>query len=147
MASYNLRTVLKMMGQNILNWVKSNCVNNLLSTATNLPLAAAQGKVLDEKIGQVTQSLSSIAVRRAYTWNQSVDARTRTAITLSKADIGAQAKVDIVNKTIVPLGVEAGTGYVQITPTGQNGNSISLLAHNISEKATINPILYYIILE
>lgn len=59
MASYNLRTVLKMTGQNILNWVKSNCVNNLLSTSTNLPLAAAQGKVLDEKIGQVTQSLSS----------------------------------------------------------------------------------------
>lgn len=59
MASYNLRTVLKMMGQNILNWVKSNCVNNLLSTSANLPLAAAQGKVLDEKIGQVTQSLNS----------------------------------------------------------------------------------------
>lgn len=57
MASYNLRTVLKMMGQNILNWVKSNCVNNLLSTATNLPLAAAQGKVLDEKIGKINQSL------------------------------------------------------------------------------------------
>lgn len=60
MASYNLRTVLKMMGQNILNWVKSNCVNNLLSTSTNLPLAAAQGKVLDEKIGQVTQSLTQL---------------------------------------------------------------------------------------
>lgn len=59
MASYNLRTVLKMMGQNILNWVKLNCVNNLLSTATNLPLAAAQGKVLDEKIGKINQSLSS----------------------------------------------------------------------------------------
>lgn len=59
MASYNLRTVLKMMGQNILNWVKSNCVNNLLSTATNLPLAAAQGKVLDEKIGQINQSLGN----------------------------------------------------------------------------------------
>ena len=60
MASYNLRTVLKMMGKNILNWVKSNCVNNLLSTATNLPLAAAQGKVLDEKIGQINQSLKLI---------------------------------------------------------------------------------------
>lgn len=66
MASYNLRTVIKMMGQNILNWVKSNCVNNLLSTSTNLPLAAAQGKVLDEKIGQVTQSLESLAPQQKY---------------------------------------------------------------------------------
>lgn len=59
MANNNLREVLKKLTQKTLNWVKSNCVNNLLSTATNLPLAAAQGKVLDEKIGEVTQSLSS----------------------------------------------------------------------------------------
>ena len=71
MASYNLRTVLKMMGQNILNWVKSNCVNNLLSTATNLPLAAAQGKVLDEKIGKINQSLSSIVFRPISTTTSS----------------------------------------------------------------------------
>lgn len=75
MASYNLRTVLKMMGKNILNWVKSNCVNNLLSTATNLPLAAAQGKVLDEKIGQINQSyvgkytLSSTWCVGRYGWS------------------------------------------------------------------------------
>lgn len=71
MASYNLKTVLKMMGQNILNWVKSNCVNNLLSTATNLPLAAAQGKVLDEKIGQINQSLNSIVFKPIATTTSS----------------------------------------------------------------------------
>lgn len=58
MANNNLREVLKKLTQKTLNWVKSNCVNNLLSTATNLPLAAAQGKVLDEKIDEITQSLS-----------------------------------------------------------------------------------------
>lgn len=63
MANNNLREVLKKLTQKTLNWVKSNCVNNLLSTATNLPLAAAQGKVLDEKIGEVTQSLSNISKR------------------------------------------------------------------------------------
>lgn len=63
MANNNLREVLKKLIQKTLNWVKSNCVNNLLSTATNLPLAAAQGKALDEKIGEVTQSLSSIVFR------------------------------------------------------------------------------------
>lgn len=60
MANNNLREVLKKLIQKTLNWVKSNCVNNLLSTATNLPLAAAQGKVLDEKIGEVTQSLELV---------------------------------------------------------------------------------------
>lgn len=62
MANNNLREVLKKLTQKTLNWVKLNCVNNLLSTATNLPLAAAQGKVLDEKIGEVTQSLSQVAL-------------------------------------------------------------------------------------
>ena len=66
MANNNLREVLKKLIQKTLNWVKSNCVNNLLSTATNLPLAAAQGKVLDEKIGEVTQSLSKITVVKEY---------------------------------------------------------------------------------
>lgn len=85
MASYNLRTVLKMMGQNILNWVKSNCVNNLLSTATNLPLAAAQGKVLDEKIGKINQSLSSTQshFKTAYAENRASNTETDLSTLLS----------------------------------------------------------------
>lgn len=60
MADLTVMAVLKKLGKDILGWVKSNCVNNLVSTATNLPLAANQGKVLDEKIDEINQSLESI---------------------------------------------------------------------------------------
>lgn len=73
----------------------------------------------------------------AYSWTQVVEARTGTSITLNKSDIG------VGNKPIIPLGIEAGTRFVQITPTGQNSKTFGLLAHNVSEKVTIKPILYY----
>lgn len=59
MADLTVMAVLKKLGKDILGWVKGNCVNNLVSTATNLPLAANQGKVLDEKIDAINQSLDS----------------------------------------------------------------------------------------
>lgn len=57
MANYNLREVLKQLGRNILSWVKSNCVNNCVSTTTNLPLAAAQGKVLQDQITTLNSNI------------------------------------------------------------------------------------------
>ena len=60
MADLTVMAVLKKLGKDILGWVKSNCVNNLVSTATNLPLAANQGKVLDEKIDAINQSLENV---------------------------------------------------------------------------------------
>lgn len=59
MANYNLREVLKQLGRNILGWVKTNCVNNLLSDRADLPLAAAQGKVIDEKISSLNSNIES----------------------------------------------------------------------------------------
>ncbi len=61
MANYNLREVLKQLGRNILSWVKSNCVNNCVSTTTNLPLAAAQGKVLQDQITALNNNIDSKA--------------------------------------------------------------------------------------
>ena len=61
MANYNLREVLKQLGRNILSWVKSNCVNNCVSTTTNLPLAAAQGKVLQDQITALNSNIASKA--------------------------------------------------------------------------------------
>ena len=40
----SLKEVLKQLGIKLIGWVKSNCVNNLLSDRTDLPLSAAQGK-------------------------------------------------------------------------------------------------------
>lgn len=66
MANYNLREVLKQLGRNILSWVKSNCVNNCVSTTTNLPLAAAQGKVLQDQITTLNSNIES-RVRGMFT--------------------------------------------------------------------------------
>lgn len=85
MANNNLREVLKKLIQKTLNWVKSNCVNNLLSTATNLPLAAAQGKVLDEKIGEVTQSLSNLTTTTKW-----VTQKASTGVRYLSSDNGVQ---------------------------------------------------------
>ena len=59
MANYNLREVLKQLGRNILSWVKSNCVNNCVSTTTTLPLAAAQGKVLQDQITTLNSNIET----------------------------------------------------------------------------------------
>ncbi len=62
MANYNLREVLKQLGRNILSWVKSNCVNNCVSTTTNLPLAAAQGKALQDQITSLNSNIKTMFI-------------------------------------------------------------------------------------
>lgn len=53
----SLKEVLKQLGIKLIGWVKSNCVNNLLSDRADLPLAAAQGKVIDEKITALNSNI------------------------------------------------------------------------------------------
>ena len=60
MANLSIKQVLTNLGKDILNWVKSNCVNNLVSDAENLPLSAAQGKVLDGKITALNSNITTI---------------------------------------------------------------------------------------
>lgn len=55
----SLKEVLKQLGIKLIGWVKSNCVNNLLSDRTDLPLAAAQGKVIDEKITTLNSNIDN----------------------------------------------------------------------------------------
>lgn len=54
----SLKEVLKQLGIKLIGWVKSNCVNNLLSDRADLPLAAAQGKVIDEKITALNSNIT-----------------------------------------------------------------------------------------
>ncbi|MDD6742199.1 MAG: hypothetical protein PUE22_01640 [Roseburia porci] len=56
----SLKEVLKQLGIKLIGWVKSNCVNNLLSDRADLPLAAAQGKVIDEKITALNSNITTI---------------------------------------------------------------------------------------
>lgn len=61
MADLSLKQTFVKLGQDILGWVKSNCVNNLLSDRTDLPLSAAQGKALDGKISALNSNIVSKA--------------------------------------------------------------------------------------
>ena len=57
MANYSLKQTFVQFSKKILAWVKSNCVNNLVSTSKNLPLSANQGRVLKEGQDAINQSL------------------------------------------------------------------------------------------
>lgn len=57
MENLSIKQVLTNLGKDILNWVKSNCVNNCVSTTTNLPLAAAQGKALQDQITALNSNI------------------------------------------------------------------------------------------
>ena len=59
MANYSLKQTFVQFSKKILAWVKSNCVNNLVSDATNLPLAAAQGKKLQGEIDTLNSNLGA----------------------------------------------------------------------------------------
>lgn len=57
MADLTVRQVMQKLGKDILNWIKTNCVDNLVSTSKNLPLSANQGRVLKEGQDAINQSL------------------------------------------------------------------------------------------
>lgn len=56
-----LKEVIKQLGIKLIGWVKSNCVNNLLSDRTDLPLSAAQGKALDGKITALNSNINTFS--------------------------------------------------------------------------------------
>lgn len=83
-----------------------NGITSSLNTNNdNYALSAAGGYNLQSQVTKLNTNLTTI---HAYTWTQSVEARTGTSITLNKSDIG------VGNKTIIPLGIEATTRFVQI---------------------------------
>ena len=66
MADLTTKQVLQKLGKDILNWVKTNCVDNLVSTSKNLPLSANQGRVLKEGQDAINQSLGDLSDRFSY---------------------------------------------------------------------------------
>lgn len=66
MADLTVKQVLQKLGKDILNWVKTNCVDNLVSTSKNLPLSANQGRVLKEGQDAINQSLGDLSDRFSY---------------------------------------------------------------------------------
>ena len=69
----SLKEVLKQLGIKLIGWVKYNCVNNLLSDRADLPLAAAQGKVIDEKITALNSNI--VTKLSTYTMTSTDDTR------------------------------------------------------------------------
>lgn len=84
----SLKEVLKQLGIKLIGWVKSNCVNNLLSDRADLPLAAAQGKVLD---GKITALNSNIVVAKTFQKDITVAAKTQSSVTWEFSSIGIDA--------------------------------------------------------
>ena len=78
MANLSIKQVLTNLGKDILNWVKSNCVNNLVSDATNLPLSAAQGKVLQDQITTLNSNLEGKILPRLINVNSGESVTTPT---------------------------------------------------------------------
>lgn len=66
MADYSLREVFKQFGKKIFG----SCVNSCVSESQNLPLAASQGKVLQD---QITQLNSNIDVKNCFCKNIASD--------------------------------------------------------------------------
>lgn len=93
MANYNLREVLKQLGRNILSWVKTNCVNNCVSTATNLPLAAAQGKALQDQITTLKSNIGSISHKTISATGSEVTISGSVAISGFYAEIYTVGKI------------------------------------------------------
>lgn len=62
MADYSLREVFKQFGKKIFG----SCVNSCVSESQNLPLAASQGKVLQD---QITQLNSNIEIKHCFCKN------------------------------------------------------------------------------
>lgn len=66
MADYSLRDVFKQFGKKIFG----SCVNSCVSESQNLPLAASQGKVLQD---QITQLNSNIEIKYYNTGEKEID--------------------------------------------------------------------------
>lgn len=76
-----LKEVIKQLGIKLIGWVKSNCVNNLLSDRTDLPLSAAQGKALDGKITALNSNINKkLQLRTSGKKNVTVNANNYTGV-------------------------------------------------------------------
>ena len=103
----SLKEVLKQLGIKLIGWVKSNCVNNLLSDRADLPLAAVQGKVIDAKI----ESLNSNIGNKQDVLNIGKFTGNINILSVSGSNLPPRSsvcwcnKAELDSKSIVPSGV------------------------------------------
>lgn len=141
MANYNLREVLKQLGRNILSWVKSNCVNNCVSTTTNLPLAAAQGKVLQDQITALNSNIASKANmhREGYTEKPDIYIENRSALVIFGKQQYSQSSLlyyDSWSKKVQPL-VNPSSDTFTVTILSDGRVKITATKAKYSNKAAI----------
>lgn len=150
MANYSLRESLKQLGRKILG----SCVNSCVSTATNLPLAANQGKVLQDQINTLNSNINKTMVKLGeYATNNSTGIGTNpigdTTIKLSDditnyrflyivsafypALTAVYGSINIPVSAFMNSGeaimypVRMGDTYVKFDYVGKNGNSNSYI--------------------
>ena len=103
----SLKEALKQLGIKLIGWVKSNCVNNLLSDRADLPLAAVQGKVIDAKI----ESLNSNIGNKQDVLNIGKFTGNINILSVSGSNLPPRSsvcwcnKAELDSKSIVPSGV------------------------------------------
>lgn len=97
-----------------------NPVANLLTTEVGYALDATQGKVLDDKISAVSDSLGSLLLLGTYTQNFEVSANGTVSISVP---------ITVPNGyTIISVTLECPSSYVSVTIKGISTSSISILA-------------------
>lgn len=137
----SLKEVLKQLGIKLIGWVKSNCVNNLLSDRADLPLAAAQGKVIDEKITALNSNIASKANmhREGYTEAPDIYIENRSALVIFGKQQYSQSSLlyyDSLAKKVQPL-VNPSSDTFTVTILSDGRVKITAAKAKYSNKAAI----------
>lgn len=137
----SLKEVLKQLGIKLIGWVKSNCVNNLLSDRADLPLAAAQGKVIDEKITALNSNIASKANmhREGYTKAPDIYIENRSALVIFGKQQYSQSSLlyyDSGTKNVQPL-VNPSSDTFTVTILSDGRVKITAINAAYSNKAAI----------
>ena len=137
----SLKEVLKQLGIKLIGWVKSNCVNNLLSDRADLPLAAAQGKVLDGKITALNSNIASKANmhREGYTEAPDIYIENRSALVIFGKQQYSQSSLlyyDSGSKKVQPL-VNPSSDTFTVTILSDGRVKITATKAKYSNKAAI----------
>lgn len=141
MENLSIKQVLTNLGKDILNWVKSNCVNNCVSTTTNLPLAAAQGKALQDQITTLNSNITYKANmhREGYTKAPDIYIENRSALVIFGKQQYSQSSLlyyDSGTKNVQPL-VNPSSDTFTVTILSDGRVKITAINAVYSNKAAI----------
>lgn len=99
------------------------------------------GSVADA-IDGFSEVIEQLSYRKIYTWSQKIEGNTRTNVVIQKSSMGIND-----GRTVIPLGVDCGSGFIQGVVTSQSANEIHVLLHSQQTETTNNCNLQYMTLK